>query len=109
MDVWYQEMYVDLNLSSSVVGLVMNFWSKGTEKQYSSHINRRLNYCIGHNIDPFDSSVNEGAEFLVEYVHEGVSYSTVNTAKLALFYVFPAKDGTPFGKQPYCKVIERYV
>ena len=78
----------------------MNSWSKGTQKQYSPYISRWFNYCTRHNIDPFDSSVNQGAESLAEYFHEGVSYSMVNTARSALSSVFPAKDGIPFGKHP---------
>ena len=34
-----RKRYVDLNLSSNVVELVMYSWSKGTQKQYSPHIN----------------------------------------------------------------------
>ena len=49
------------------------FWSKGTQKQCSSHITRWFNYSTRHNIDPFDSSVYQGTEFLAEYFHEGVS------------------------------------
>ena len=84
-----RKRYVDLNLSSNVVDLVINSWSKGTQKQYSPHINRWLDYCTRHSIDPFDSSVNQGAEFLAEYFHKGVSYSMVNTARSALSKVFP--------------------
>ena len=62
----------------------MNSWSKGTQKQYSPHINRWFDYCARQNIDPFDSSVNQGAEFLPEYFHGGVSYSMGNTARSAL-------------------------
>ena len=29
-------------------------------------------------IDPFDSSINQGAQFLAEYFHEEVIYSVVN-------------------------------
>ena len=29
-----RKRYVDLNLSSNVIDLVMNSWSKGTQKQY---------------------------------------------------------------------------
>ena len=92
--------YVDLNLSTNVVELAMNSWSKGTQKQYSLHINRWFNYCRRHNVDSFDSSVKQSAEFLAEYFHEGVSYSMVNTARSAWSSIFPAKDGTPFGKHP---------
>ena len=35
-----RKRYVDLTLSSNVVELVTNSWSKGTQKQYSPHINR---------------------------------------------------------------------
>ena len=76
----------------------MNSWSKGTQKQYSPHINRLSDYCTRHNIDPFDSSVNQGAVYLAESLHEGVSYSMVNTARSALSSVSPAEDGTHFGK-----------
>ena len=93
-----RKRYVDLNLSSNMVDLVMNSWSKGTQKQYSPHINRLFDYCTRHNIDLFDSSVNQGAECLAEYFHEGVNYSMVNTARSALSSVFPAKEGTQFGK-----------
>ena len=90
-----RKRYVDLNLSNNVVDLVMNSWSKGTQKQYSPHINRWFDYCTRHNIDPFDSSVNQVAEFLAEYFHEGVSYSMVNTARSVLF-----SEGALFGKHP---------
>ena len=90
--------YVDLNLSTNLVEIAMNSWSKGTQKQCSLHINRWFNYGRRHNIHSFDSSVKQSAEFLAEYFHEGVSYSMVNTARSALSSIFPAKDGTPFGK-----------
>ena len=65
-----RKRYVDFNLSSNVVEHIMNSWSKGTQKQYSPHINRWFNCCARHNLDPFNSSVNRGAEFLAEYFHE---------------------------------------
>ena len=53
-----RKRYVNLNLSSSVVDLVMNSWSKGTQKQHSTHINRWFDYCARHNIDPFESEMS---------------------------------------------------
>ena len=104
-----RKRYVDLNLSSNVVELVIILGQK-VQRHHSLHINRWFNSCTRHNIDPFDSSVNQGAEVLAEYFHEGVSYTMVNTARSALSSIFPAKDGTHFGKHPpYCKIIGRYV
>ena len=91
-----RKRYVELNLSSSS-------WSKGTQKQYSPVINWWFNYCPRHNIDPFESSVNQSSE----YFHEGVTYSMVNTFRSALSSVFSAKDGTPFGKHPFIKRLSR--
>ena len=92
--------YVDLNLPSNVIYLVMNSWSKATQKQYSPHIIQWFDYCTRLNIDPFDSSVNQGAEFLAEYFHDGVSPPVVKTARSVISSVFPAKDDTLFGKHP---------
>ena len=57
-------------------------------------------YCTRHNIDLFDSGVNQGTEFLEEYFHEGVSYSLVNAVRWALSSAFPVEYGTPYGKHP---------
>ena len=95
-----RKRYVDLNLSSNVVDLVMNSWSKGTRKQYSQHTNRWFDYCTRHNIDPFNSSVNQGAEFLAEYFHEGVSYSKVNTARSAFSSISQQKMVHPLASTP---------
>ena len=94
-----RKRYVDLNLSSNVVELVIILGQK-VRRYYSLHINRWFNHCIMHNIDPFDSSVNQDAEVLAEYFHEGVRYLMVNTARSALSSIFRAKDGTHFGKHP---------
>ena len=68
--------YVDLKLSRNMVELIINSWSKGTKKQYSSpRIDRWFGYCTRQNVDPFESSLNQSAEFLVEYLHERVSNS----------------------------------
>ena len=105
-----KKRYVNLKLSSNMVDLIINSWSKGTQKQYSPYINRCFDYCARHNIDPFDSSVNQWVEFLAKYFNQGVSYSVVNKARSVLSSVFPAENGTPFGNYPpYCKVIKRYV
>lgn len=95
-----RKRYVDLDLSDNAVDLIMNSWSEGTQKQYSPHINKWFLYCQKHKIDPFASSVNHGAEFLTNYFHEGVGYSSVNTARSALSSIFPTVNGISFGKHP---------
>ena len=92
-----RKRYADLKLSSNVLQPIVNSWSKGTQKQYSPHIDRWFDYCTRHNIDPFDSSVCQGEE----YFHEGISYSIINVTGSTLCKVFPAENGTPFSKHPF--------
>ena len=67
-------------------------------------------YCTRHNIDPFDSIVNKRAEFLAEYLHKGVSYSVIITARSALFSLFAVKKRYSLWQATlYYKAIERYV
>ena len=96
-----RKRYADLKLSSNVLQPIVNSWSKGTQKQYSPHIDRWFDCCTRHNIDHFDSSVCQGAEFMAEYFHEGVSYSIINITGSTLCKVFPAENGTPFSKHPF--------
>ena len=96
-----RKRYADLKLSSNVLQPIVNSWSKGTQKQYSPHIDRWFDCCTRHNIDHFDSSVCQGAEFMAEYFHEGVSYSIINITGSTLCKVFPAENDTPFSKHPF--------
>ena len=97
-----RKSYVDLKLSSNVLS---RSYHEFLVKRYSETIlttyKQWFYYFTRHNIDPFDSSLNQSAEFLAEYFHEGVSYSMNNTVRSALSSVFQAKNDTPFGKHPF--------
>ena len=69
-------------------------------KRYSTHINGWFDHCTRQNIDPFDASVNQGAEFLNEYFLEGTNLSMVNTTRLALFSVFLVVNGKSLANIP---------
>ena len=50
-------------------------------------------------IDPFNASVNDGAEFLAKLFNEyKCEYSVMNTAKSTLPSVFPTTNVISFGK-----------
>ena len=80
---------------------MMKSWNVGTSKQYSSHLNRWIEYCFSRKIDPFNASVSDGAEFLSHYfLNSHCDYSSMNTARSALSSILPVTDGKTFGKQP---------
>ena len=52
-------------------------------------------------IDPFNASVNDGAEFLAKLFNKSkCEYSVMNTARSALSSIFPTTNDISFGKQP---------
>ena len=82
----------------------MNSWTEGTKKQYSPHIVRWVTYCQHHCIDPFSASVNDGAEFLVDYfTTAAVEDSVMNTARSALSAIIGPTGSISFGKNPLLK------
>ena len=60
-----------------------------------------LKFLSSRNKDPFNASVNDGAEFLAKLFNEcNCGYSVMNTARLALPSIFPPTKGRSFGTQP---------
>ena len=79
----------------------MKSWSEGTIKSYSSYLVRWENYCKENSVDPFQASIEQGAEFLVQlFKSTGNGYSALNTARSALSAVILPKGGITFGNQP---------
>ena len=79
----------------------MKSWTPSTCKQYSPHIIRWLEFASLRKINPFDASVNDGAEFLAKLFNESRrEYSVMNTARSASSSIFPTINGISFGKQP---------
>ena len=79
----------------------MKSWTCGTSKQYSPHIQRWCEFCSSRNLNPFNATINDGAEFLTQYfLSSECEYSVINTARSALSLIFPSENGLAFGKQP---------
>ena len=53
-------------------------------RQSISSIRKRLQFCSKRSVDPVQTTVSAGLDFLTELVHSGAEYSSVNTARSAL-------------------------
>ena len=81
----------------------MDSWSTGSIRQYRVYIRKWAAFCKNHNLDPLNTSVIHGTNFLLELYDNGSSYSALNTARSALSSVVHQIDGFDFGKHPIIK------
>ena len=72
------------NLSGKAQDIILQSWRKSTQKQYSGHLNKWYKYSAQRNEDPFNSPVAVWLDFLATLYEEGLSYSSINTAKSAI-------------------------
>ena len=71
-------------LSSSSLEIIMVAWHDSTKKQYTAHIKKWLLYCSTNNCNPVHLSLATALEFLTSLYQQGLSFSSINTARSAL-------------------------
>lgn len=89
--------YRNLGFSRTTTSIIMASWRTGTKKQYQTFIKRWFQYCFEWKIDPISPSVNNILEFLTLLFDNGLSYSSLNTARGALSALGIKLDGTSVG------------
>ena len=67
------------NVSKEVIKVLMALWRPGTKKQYSTYLNKWLEFCIKRTIDYSSPKMSEAVEFLMTLHSQGLSYSSINT------------------------------
>ena len=101
-----REVFQQQNLSENVINLLMKSWIPSICNQYSPHIIRWLEFSSSKKIDPFNASVNDGAEFLAKLFNESeCEYSVMYTARSALSFIFPTTNDILFGKQRLIQIL----
>ena len=78
----------------------MASWRHSKRKQYSTYINKWVQYCNKRQINSFHTSVNHILEFLTELFHSRYSYETLNSARSALLSFCYIEDGYTIGSHP---------
>lgn len=91
----------DQGLSDAATNIVISSWRKSTSSQYSTYLQRWQRYCGEQHTNPTHPSVGEVLEFLTTLYHNGLGYSSINTAKSALSSCVNIPGQTmPLGSHP---------
>ncbi|WAR30575.1 hypothetical protein MAR_033117 [Mya arenaria] len=93
---YIRRSYEKRNLSEKSINIIMASWRKTTQKQYSTYINRWIQFCREREIDPLQTPIEYCIEFQTELYDSGLSYETLNTARI---YV-KKQDGYNVGSHP---------
>ena len=99
-----REKFSNYGLSSSSLEIIMAAWRGSTKKQYTTHIKKWLAYCSGKDCDPVNPPIAIAIDFLASSYHQGLSFSSINTARSALscFCSLQGHD-VVFGQLPLVK------
>jgi len=79
--------------------IILASWRSGTQKQYNTYINKWVSYCCKEQIDCLSPSVGKIIAFLTTLFEQGLSYSSLNTARSALSCLITI-DGSAAGCHP---------
>ena len=88
------------NVSKEVLEVLMASWRLGTKKQHSAYLNKWLEFCSKRTIDYCPPRVSEAVEFLMTLHSQGLSYSSINTARSALSSILKLDNCDNFGTHP---------
>ena len=91
--------------SDTVTKVMLSSWKPQTCKHYDSAIRKWQRFCDRQEIDPFEPNVTKALDFLGELFDNGLSYSSINSARSALSS-FLYVNNVPIGQHP---MIVRFV
>ena len=84
-------------ISKTTAHIVEQSWRCGTQKQNRVYLKKWERYCCKRKMDPISSNVTECINFLAELYDDGLSYSSISTARSALSTLMQLQDGEKIG------------
>ena len=88
------------DVSSKTADIIMQSWSKGSIKQYSTSLRTWSVLCGKWNINSYDPPVTRVLDYLTSLFERGLSYDAINTAKSAISAITSPRNGVSLGCQP---------
>ena len=97
--------YKNRGFSERATNIVLQSWRQSSQKQYDAHIGKWLLFYTKRQTDPICPTISMAVEFLTTLYEEGLSYSSINSARCALSAILDSHDSThqTFGVHPDVK------
>lgn len=91
--------FAQQDLSSDISNILMASWRTET-KQYKTYVERWLVFCRERTIHHSSPKRGEALQFLMSLYNQGLTYSTINTARSALPLILDIEGPHLFGSHP---------
>lgn len=100
-----RRLYKNRGFSERATNIVLQSWRQSSQKQYDAHIRKWLLFCTKRQADPICPTISMAVDFLTSLYDEGMSYSSINSARCALSAILesPASAYSTFGEHPDVK------
>lgn len=100
-----RRLYKNRGFSERATNIVLQSWRQSSQKQYDAHIRKWLLFCTKRQADPICPTISMAVEFLTTLYDEGLSYSSINSARCALSAILDRPDSAhqTFGEHPDVK------
>jgi len=82
-----------------VLSLLLSSCAPSTWKHYESTLKKYINFCKDRCYNAWEPNLNIILKFLTKLYEDGLSYSSINLARLALSTLLPPINGEPIGQQ----------
>ena len=116
-----RQSFQQWDISSKVTNIILQSWSPGTQKQYTH--TPRNGMSFKWEVNPFNPPLNTVLDLIVSLHEQGLSYTTINTARSALSAIILPTDNVNIGshrivsrftkghlqKQPTCPTLSHYM
>ena len=100
-----RRLYKNRGFSERATNIVLQSWRQSSQKQYDAHIRKWLLFCTKRQADPICPTISMAVDFLTSLYDEGLSYSSINSARCALSAILesPTSAYPTFGEHPDVK------
>ena len=92
--------YEKQGISRNTTSILLASWRSGTQKQYCGYIKKWLSYCREKQINQVQASLVNVLDFLTKLFEEGLSYSSLNSARSSLSALGLCCDNIVVGSHP---------
>ena len=101
-----RESFQQRAISSKATNIILQSWPTGTQKQYAPYIKKWHDFCSKWKVNPYNPPLNTVLDFLVSLHEQGLSYTTINTARSALSAIILPTDKVNIGSHP---IVSRFM
>ena len=99
--VTFNKQFEKRGFSQETKKLLCASWRTGTQKDYVSKFKKFSSWCDSREIDPYNATLTQIADFLTHLYTSGLQYRTIAGYRSMLSSILDSVENRPVGQHPY--------